>query len=421
LAPQWLSLWWEHFGRGKELYLVTFFHGGKAVGLAPLYRAAKRRILSVHYHLLGNGLASYLDVLALPGWETAVLESLLSHFAAQPRPVTLHLADLNDRYSRSYAAASELAGASPGSAKRFHLYTCPRAELPGDWQAYLTAQRDRKSRHNLARAERQLSGVGQWSIRVAGPEEIARLWPDIHRIHKERFQGTVNRLFAGGRDAFLLSELVKPGSALTLSILELDGVPVSFYLGFAFGDTFIDFAPAFDPALAPVSLGQIHLKHLIQTKLGQGFRYFDFSKGDAPYKRWWSNSETNSYLFLFRFHAPALEEWWLDRLYETALAMRHAGYNARIKAFCGRLRSALHFEAWRSKVAIRPSNGRVVPAGLDRVPWSYRQIRTLPLAVRKAIMHAALRNGGAPEQVAVDHKSRAVWLFGPQTNRLVSY
>ncbi len=71
----WLYSWWEFYGEGYELRLITVRDDeGLLIGLAPLMlerRLGFRKLLFV-----GNGPTDYLDVLAREGWETQVLEAL---------------------------------------------------------------------------------------------------------------------------------------------------------------------------------------------------------------------------------------------------------------------------------------------------------------------------------------------------------
>ncbi len=71
----WLYSWWEFYGEGYELRLITARDDeGLLIGLAPLMLErglGLRKLLFV-----GTGLTDYLDVLAREGWETRVLEAL---------------------------------------------------------------------------------------------------------------------------------------------------------------------------------------------------------------------------------------------------------------------------------------------------------------------------------------------------------
>jgi CelD/BcsL family acetyltransferase involved in cellulose biosynthesis len=69
----WLYSWWEFYGEGYELRLVTIRANGILVGLMPLMlerRAGFGRLL-----FIGTGLTDYQDVLAREGWESQVSEA----------------------------------------------------------------------------------------------------------------------------------------------------------------------------------------------------------------------------------------------------------------------------------------------------------------------------------------------------------
>jgi CelD/BcsL family acetyltransferase involved in cellulose biosynthesis len=69
----WLYSWWENYGEGYELRLVTIRDDGLLVGLMPLMlerRGGFGRLLFV-----GTGPTDYQDVLAREGWESRVSEA----------------------------------------------------------------------------------------------------------------------------------------------------------------------------------------------------------------------------------------------------------------------------------------------------------------------------------------------------------
>src|SRR5215204_3613143 len=69
----WLYSWWEHYGEGYRLRLVTVrSEGGSLVGVLPLMveRGPLRRLL-----LVGSGVSDYLDVLVREGWEERVAQA----------------------------------------------------------------------------------------------------------------------------------------------------------------------------------------------------------------------------------------------------------------------------------------------------------------------------------------------------------
>jgi CelD/BcsL family acetyltransferase involved in cellulose biosynthesis len=69
----WLYSWWEFYGEGYELRLITMRNDeGLLIGILPLIverRRGFRRLLFV-----GTGVSDYLDALVRDGWEEAVFE-----------------------------------------------------------------------------------------------------------------------------------------------------------------------------------------------------------------------------------------------------------------------------------------------------------------------------------------------------------
>src|SRR5215211_4495175 len=71
----WLRSWWEFYGEGYELRLITIRDGSLLVGLVPLM--LERRAGFGGLLFLGTGLTDHLDVLIREGWEEGVSESVL--------------------------------------------------------------------------------------------------------------------------------------------------------------------------------------------------------------------------------------------------------------------------------------------------------------------------------------------------------
>src|SRR5215213_3188172 len=71
----WLYSWWEHFGEGYELRLITVRDEGLLVGLIPLM--LKRRLGFGALRFIGHHgfVSSYPDILVREGWDAKVSEA----------------------------------------------------------------------------------------------------------------------------------------------------------------------------------------------------------------------------------------------------------------------------------------------------------------------------------------------------------
>jgi CelD/BcsL family acetyltransferase involved in cellulose biosynthesis len=99
------------------------------------------------------------------------------------------------------------------------------------------------------------------------------------------FREAANRTFY--RD--LMSRLDGTGWLL-FSLIEFDDQPIALHYGFDYNDTLIWYKPSFDPAFAARSPGLVLVRHLIRRVLEDGRRELDFSIGDEPFKRRFTNT-----------------------------------------------------------------------------------------------------------------------------------
>jgi CelD/BcsL family acetyltransferase involved in cellulose biosynthesis len=104
----------------------------------------------------------------------------------------------------------------------------------------------------------------------------------------------VEDIFArpGHRD-FYLDVATDPAGGLShVSRLDVGGATVAANLGLRFRDCYYLLLSSYqDGELARFGPGRAHLHELLRTAIERGFRRFDFTVGDEPYKRDWSDIE----------------------------------------------------------------------------------------------------------------------------------
>jgi CelD/BcsL family acetyltransferase involved in cellulose biosynthesis len=81
----------------------------------------------------------------------------------------------------------------------------------------------------------------------------------------------------------MASELAETGW-LDLAILEVANEPASSYLSFSYGNRLYLYNSGYSQQYAAYSAGVALLAYRIHKAILQGFRYFDFLRGDEPYK-----------------------------------------------------------------------------------------------------------------------------------------
>ncbi|OPX19022.1 MAG: hypothetical protein BZ151_11465, partial [Desulfobacca sp. 4484_104] len=409
LQPEWLNLWWEYFGAGKSLYIMVCRHNGEAIGYAPFYRIYRSALGLHEYYLLGDGYSSYLDLACPQGYEDTFLSALFLHFQNLSSGAIVQFRDINNRFSYFYQALENAWKQKLNNGMCFNLYSCPLVTFAGNWDEFYKNRHGSKARKNLRRKiERLTQTLGSFCFRrVTDPGELDYLLPHLERMHGERFTKTVNIVLKGQKLLLLRSALSKMlNDNLYLFVSELDNCPISFLIGFKMGATFIAFIMAFDPAFSLLALGHVQLIRIMEAINQEGYTVFDFSKGDAEYKRYWSNAETTSHMFRFGFQLSRPGQMYyrlLNGTLEALVYLRHQGYNRTIKHWLARLRQGDLLRKEASAVKIEELKDQVgVTRPEDYPEWSYRIIRGLSPEVRSAIIKCVIKT--ETSQLRVDHR-----------------
>jgi len=299
----WLYSWWEFYGEGYELRLITVrSDGGLLVGVAPFmleHRFGFRRLLFV-----GTGLSRYLDVLAREGWEAQVGE-VGRDFLQQLK--SWHLVDLQQL--RPESAAWHI----------FWRWEGPRAFVWQDdclvidakpWDELLMSlpkSQRTPTRRTIRRAKED--GVHSHLAGQADTERAARRLVALSREHwGERWQQTHPEHWSRRLEAHLEVTARRMASCGVGGISELrrDGkLIVAIFLLFGRGSVGAYMAAASQEALRRYSFNTLFIWDMLNVARARNCTYLDLFQGDEPYKlRWKPNKVPNHRVVLGRSMAP---------------------------------------------------------------------------------------------------------------------
>lgn len=289
---EWNAAWWRHFGRvpGRSLRVVTFRNAeGTLVGLAPLmtsfwYTTPLRRL-----SFLGTGTSDYLDVLAEPGWEDAVVAGLYGYLQ---NTGGWQIADFQQLREGGYLRERRPVNESGLTSFDALGEPCPYLALPPSWDMLLQGL-GKKTRSNIGYYDRGLRKV--YDVQIGPVMEDAELDGELSQLfelHQRRWnQRWLPGVFGGRRvQAFhrdAARRLLGRGW-LRLFSLRLDGVTQASLYCFAYGDRICYYQGGFEPTLARLSLGTVLTAHAMQTAIAEERPVFDFLRGDEPYKAKWT-------------------------------------------------------------------------------------------------------------------------------------
>ncbi len=337
---EWLAAWWRHYRQpGDELFVVALRDAaGSLVGLAPWYVTRSRwsgRVI----RCLGSGkvCSEYLTVLCDSDAAVAVAQRLAEWLVD----------DARDRWD-----LIELAGVDAGEPVmaallrqmrlRRHLvherrqHSTWRLELPDTWDAFL-ARLSGKRRSRVRSAQRRMLESGRAIVRTArSTAEIHEGLGILQHLHEQRRQslGDDGCFSTPGFREFLCdaAEHFLELEKLQLDWLEIDARPAAAEFKLLDGDTVYYYQTGMEPSLAGESPGWLLQIASLRRAIDDGFRWFDFLRGDETYKSAWGARSHALADVRIVSRRPAAQ--WRHRLWLAG---------ARTKQWCQRRRNGTEY------------------------------------------------------------------------------
>ena len=228
------------------------------------------------------GCPDHLD-LALA--DEAAVESFAERVITMPWDF-LELGNLGQEAPRARQLARALARRGYRVATRA-AEPCPRLVLPATWDGYLASQSATR-RQTIRRKERKLEKEHRVVVREHDTASFDDGWQTLSALHSDRWGGATAFSPRVAEMHRVFAKALAAQGALWLTTLELDGLAAAAWYGFAWGDTVYFFQSGRATEQRGGSVGQVLMGKMIRRAIEQGFRHFDFLRGDEPYKADWT-------------------------------------------------------------------------------------------------------------------------------------
>jgi CelD/BcsL family acetyltransferase involved in cellulose biosynthesis len=278
----WLFSWWEAYGKGYRLRLVTVRCDGVLVGLLPFMlerRFGPKRLLFV-----GTGQSIYLDIIARRGWENRVTRAGTETLG---RIGFGELADLQQ--IRPEAATWGMVHDWMGPKTCVWQTSCPVIEAKS-WDGLLTLL-SQKQRSNSRRALRRAEEDGVRSV-LAGVDEAEQAASRLIALHRESWQGRdISPEHLTGRFERLLGAAARRMTASGVGVISEfwrgEEVIASHFL--VIGRDFVGgyLGGATSEALRRYSINTLYIRDGVSVAQDNNLPYFDLMWGSGSHKLQW--------------------------------------------------------------------------------------------------------------------------------------
>ena len=280
---EWASVWWRHYGAGREQLVRSCRNGeGRVVTILPLYLARRGPLRIVR--MIGHGPADQLAPVCAPAdrpLAAAALRRALDDGIARWDVAMLDRLPGEDRWPELLGGEVERRESSP-------LLDAGGAGFE-DW----VRSQSRNFREQVRRRERRLARSHDLAFRLCDdPERFDADYDTLVALHRARF-GERSRSFDPPRDALHreFGRAALDRGWLRLWTLELDGRPAASWLGYRMGGIEWYYQAGRDPSLERESVGFVLMVHTIREALDEGMREYRLLLGDEPYKARFANAD----------------------------------------------------------------------------------------------------------------------------------
>jgi len=307
-SHQWLLTWWKVYGNGT-LNIITCQDevSGELLGTLPLYRSKIGGILGVtkfHYLGSGQGSADFLGCIARKGNENRIYKACLDTLLLDCG--RWDIIDLQDMDADSPFCCLLRETCNVGMVEvRNPAKRCPYLSLPESWNMLVNSL-SKKVRQRIGYYRRTLDKKG--TVVLEEVNDLAKLpgaLTDMIRLRQDRMQqkritsATVTnsyRRFHGE----LMPRMLKCGK-LRFYFLCVDGQRIAYLYLFTGGTGVYFYQTGFDRSWSSQSVGFVLLSMVIEKSISEGFKIFEFLRGEERYKYEWGNVEEKSLLSMTLF------------------------------------------------------------------------------------------------------------------------
>ncbi|MGE7942292.1 GNAT family N-acetyltransferase [Lysinibacillus xylanilyticus] len=280
---EWVSTWWTTFGVNDNVEIYIVEQNGVAVAFFPLVRYV--RFGGIHYFVfLGQGFATYMEVIAEKQWKEPAIEYLLKELSRRYKRFILvlqglleskHTSQILEKYAIEYQVP----------------YSIFRTVTPYiDFQSIKLEDflyKHRKKFKTIQRREKKLKALGQVTFQEVHRERLA----DMFDLFTRRWQKKIDKSgFTEQQTRRFFERLAtEKSNALRVEVdsLQFEGHWIGFTIDICCRDRNFCQAMGHEPDFNIFGPGRLIERENMLKAHASNYRFYDLGSGYEPYKFEW--------------------------------------------------------------------------------------------------------------------------------------
>jgi len=280
---EWVMTWWTTLGIHDNVEIYVVEHQGMAVAFFPLVHSVRFGKVH-HFGFLGQGYATYMEVIAEKQWLERAVDYILKVFTQKYKRYLIVLHGLLE----SKATSQELEKYAIEYQMPYSIFRTVTSYI--DFQSITLEdflKQHRKKFKSIKRLEKKLKLLGRvdfQGVDVSHFHEMFTLFTRRWRqkIDKSGFTETQTRLFYER-----LANASNKAFRVEVDSLQFEGYWIGFTIDLCCRDRNFCQAMGHEPDFNRFGPGRLIEKENMLKAHDLGYRYYDFGSGYEPYKFEW--------------------------------------------------------------------------------------------------------------------------------------
>jgi CelD/BcsL family acetyltransferase involved in cellulose biosynthesis len=301
LTYEWLTIWWKHFGKGKELKLFTLENKNEVSLVVPVMYSTHKVLGSrrTKVEFVASGDSDYQSFIITNFQEAAKgVNQLIESIMEDSNDTDSIIFDEVPEDSVTAILLEGIKGGRFGTANSA-TSSCPYIPLPNNYEIY-SQTLGSNMRRNLKVWEKQ--ALKEYRVEfvkydeIGTVEETMKIFFDLHQ-KRQVAKGNCGVFSSGDQRSFHedLAKAFAEKGWLDLFFLTFNDRPVSAIYSYEYNEKLYAYLCGFDPEYARYRPGHLAFKNLIKYGIENKLKELDFLRGDEEYKsRWKAEVRNNS-------------------------------------------------------------------------------------------------------------------------------
>lgn len=289
MRHEWLSAWWQAYGRAADLRVLLLYDDGRLIGAAPLMRSATRwhglpiRLLK----FTSSGVTPRSFLLARDNDPSVIGELLTALQSVRAHWDMLELADIPIEVYDNAETQEVFRRCSPRTIC-VPSRQSPYLDLTGSYEDFLAA-RSANTRSRYRRAWKKVSAAGHVELRkLTSNEDVMSALEDAFLVSARSWKGdfgTDMASTAASRDFYTrLADVGSRNGWVTLWMLYLNGSPVAMQFHVLYGGCAYLLRTDFDKNQNDLSPGTALEARILEDYFSSDLREYDMCGMNYDYK-----------------------------------------------------------------------------------------------------------------------------------------